>query len=77
MIARSQEGLMFYPKEFEIIVIGGGHAGCEAALAAAQSTPMLAAGGAAACFGCSEPLFKLPPVLGVRMLRKPRPLLLQ
>ncbi len=28
---------MFYPKEFDIIVIGGGHAGTEAALAAARA----------------------------------------
>ncbi|UCH49451.1 MAG: tRNA uridine-5-carboxymethylaminomethyl(34) synthesis enzyme MnmG [Betaproteobacteria bacterium] len=28
---------MFYPKEFDIIVIGGGHAGTEAALAAART----------------------------------------
>ncbi|MCX8012138.1 MAG: FAD-dependent oxidoreductase, partial [Desulfobacterota bacterium] len=26
----------FYPKEYEVIVIGGGHAGCEAALAASR-----------------------------------------
>jgi tRNA uridine 5-carboxymethylaminomethyl modification enzyme len=37
MIARSREGIMFYPKEFDIIVIGGGHAGTEAALAAARA----------------------------------------
>jgi tRNA uridine 5-carboxymethylaminomethyl modification enzyme len=37
MIARSQEGIMFYPKEFDIVVIGGGHAGTEAALAAARA----------------------------------------
>jgi len=28
--------MIFYPKEYEVIVIGGGHAGCEAALAASR-----------------------------------------
>jgi len=37
MIARSRKGTVFFPKEFDIIVIGGGHAGTEAALAAARA----------------------------------------
>ena len=37
MIARSREGTVVFPKEFDIIVIGGGHAGTEAALAGARA----------------------------------------
>src|SRR5210317_2552551 len=37
MIARSREGTVFFPKDFDIIVVGGGHAGTEAALAAARA----------------------------------------
>jgi tRNA uridine 5-carboxymethylaminomethyl modification enzyme len=36
-IARSQEGKMFHPIKFDVIVVGGGHAGTEAALAAARA----------------------------------------
>ena len=36
MLGYAEEFAMNYPKEFDVIVVGGGHAGTEAALASAR-----------------------------------------